>query len=216
MKDWVEFFKKISFTYYRSSLIQQKYIDVINRNVNEGDLLMEIASGSGYTSAIVGDLTRTKGAKVIASDIDSELVEKISEIHPVKNLEARVVDAFDTKLPDDSIDLIFHQGFLEHFEDDDILKLLAEQGRVAKTIVFDVPNSRRWKKVQEFGNERFLSHSKWIALTKKAGLKVVFHTGRRFSNPWKKFVPKAIYDSDWFGRVFGESSIIVCAKLNKE
>ena len=43
-----------------------------------------------------------------------------------------------------------HACFLEHFEDDDIIKLLKEQARVANVIIFDVPNGRRNKKIQTF------------------------------------------------------------------
>lgn len=209
--DWVEFFDKIKFTYYRSSLIQERYIDVINRVTNKGSVLMEIASGSGYTSALVADLVRIKDAKVIATDISTDLIKAISGKYP--GVECRVVDAFKIDMPDNSIDVIFHQGFLEHFDDDDIIAMLKEQARVAKVIVFDVPNGRRWSKVQEFGNERFLFHQEWMDLVSEAGLKIQFHTGRRFANPWKKYVPKIVYDSDWFGRYFGESSIIVCSKV---
>lgn len=208
--DWIEFFDKIKFTYYRSSLIQERYIDVINRVTDDGATLMEIASGSGYTSALVADLVRTKGAKVIATDISENLIKVIDGKYP--GVECKVVDAFEIDMPDNSVDVIFHQGFFEHFDDDDIITMLKEQARVAKVIVFDVPNGRRWSKIQEFGNERFLFHREWMDLVYEAGLDVQFHTGRRFTNFWKKYVPKAVYDSDWFGRHFGESSIIVCTK----
>lgn len=210
MKDWNEFFAKIPFTYYRSSLIQNKYIDIIDRFTKEGYTLAEIASGSGYTSAIVADLLRRKNCKVWATDIEPKLVEQGNKYHSATNLYWRVEDAFRLSFPVKTIDVVFHQGFLEHFDDEDIISILQEQALVADVIVFDVPNSRRWKKIQEFGNERFLSHKKWLSLVEKAGLKVIYHTGRRFGNYWKNFVPKIIYDSDWFGRHFGESSIIVC------
>jgi SAM-dependent methyltransferase len=208
--DWVDFFNKIKFTYYRSSLIQMKYIDVIQRVASNNSLLLEIASGSGYTSAIVSDLLSKKNAKVIATDISEDLVKELSNKFSLDNLEGKVIDAFNIDMANKSVDIIFHQGFLEHFDNNDIIKILKEQGRVAKTIVFDVPNGRRWDKTKEFGDERFLSHKEWINLVHQAGLEVKFHTGRRFTNAWKKYVPKIVYDSDWFGRLFGESSIIVC------
>lgn len=212
MKDWNEFFSKIPFTYYRSSLIQNKYIDVINRFAGERSIILELASGSGYTSAIVADLLRKKNCSVFATDIEPKLVEQYEKVHP--NLKGKAINAFSIGMPDQSVDMIFHQGFLEHFGDADIIRLLKESGRVAPVIVFDVPNARRWNKVQEFGDERFLTHQKWLSLVKEAGLFVYFHTGRRYTNWWKKFVPKVIYDSDWFGRHFGESSIIVCGSID--
>ncbi len=214
MLSWEEFFKNIPFTYYRSSIIQNKYIETINRVANErlSNTIMEIASGSGYTSALVADLLSKNDTKVIATDVNENIVEKFRKFHTINNLSWNVEDSFNILLPDNSVDIIFHQGFLEHFEDDDIIKLLKEQARVANVIIFDVPNGRRNKKIQEFGNERFLSHKQWLSLVEKSGLKVIFHSGRRFTNTWKQFVPKIIYDTIWFGRHFGEASIIVCGQ----
>lgn len=211
--NWIDFFKTISFTYFRTSLIQERYISKIMEHAKryQNARLLEIATGSGYTSAVVADLLRNS-AQVVASDIDETIIGKLSEKFSAPNLAMKVIDSFKIDLPSNSYDVIFHQGFLEHFEDDDIVKLLKEQARVADTIVFDVPNDRRWRKVQEFGNERFLSHQRWKALAVRAGVVVIDDTARRLSNPWKKFVPMFIYGSEWFNKYFGESSIIVCGK----
>lgn len=212
--NWIDFFKTISFTYFRTSLIQERYIAKILESAKrfENAKLLEIATGSGYTSAVVADLLRNS-AQVVASDIDVNIIGKLSEKFTAPNLTLKVIDSFSIDLPSNSYHVIFHQGFLEHFEDEEIVKLIKEQSRVADTIVFDVPNDRRWSKIREFGNERFLSHQRWKELAARAGVAVIDDTARRLSNPWKKFVPMFIYSSEWFNKNFGESSIIVCRKM---
>lgn len=215
--NWQEFFAKIPFTFYRTSLIQNKYINVIDKYTDKNADLLEIAGGSGYTTAVVADLVRTKNAKVTYSDIDKSLVDSVEiNFDSIVNLDFKHADAFKLPFEDMEFDLIFHQGFLEHFNDQEIIDTLKEQARVADTIVFDVPNSRRSKKIQEFGNERFLSHSKWKSLVEAAGLVIHYDTARRFTNSWKNWVPFFIRETDWFHRLFGEASIIVCSSFPKE
>lgn len=213
-QNWDEFFDKIPFTFFMTSQIQKKYIETIKANTPDGGKLLEIAGGSGYTSAVVADVTRTKNAVVTFSDLEQSLTDKVKDnFDSIVNLDFKAADAFKLPFEDDSYDVIFHQGFLEHFSDEDIIKFLQEQARVAEKIVFDVPNGRRWNKHQEFGNERFLSHKQWVQIAKDAGLHVHYHTARRFTNGWKKWVPVAVQNSEWFHRNFGESSIVVCSSM---
>jgi SAM-dependent methyltransferase len=213
---WSEYFRNIEFTLYRSAKIQAKYIDTIHDMACKlnSPVLLEVATGSGYTSVLVADLLRNKGARVIATDVEPELLAQTeSNFGFVKNLSFRIADARNLPFRDNEVHIIFHQGFLEHFGDAEIVQMLKEQARVASAyIIIDVPNSLRTRKIQEFGDERFPSNKEWRALIAKAGLNVLFATGRRFTNTWKKFVPVFLRDTDWFHRTFGESTIFVCGK----
>lgn len=209
-QDWNEFFKKIPFTFFRTSLIQKKYIETIDKFTPDGGRLLEIAGGSGYTSAVVADLVRNKNATVTMSDLEPKLVRAAASKYSGCNMLFEQADSFDLSKFDEVFDVVFHQGFLEHFDDNTIIKFLKEQSSISHFVIFDVPNCRRWNKSKEFGNERFLTHKEWINLVKKAGLMVEYHTARRFTNKWKKWVPIVIRDSEWFHRGFGEASIIVC------
>lgn len=213
--NWDQFFDTIDFTFYRTAKIQSKYIDTIleqTKNIQHPKLL-EIAGGSGYTSAIIADLLKLKHAEINYSDLSPSIVGKVSKTFKSLPMNFFIQDAKNITLSNNSMDIIFHQGFLEHFNDNDIVLFLKEQARVSKYIIFDVPNARRWNKVQEFGNERFLTHQKWKDLVKLAGLHVYKATARRFTNYWKKFVPQIIFESEWFQEKFGESTIIVCGIL---
>lgn len=210
--NWDDFFKTIDFTFYRTSQIQTKYIDIIAKKSKEfhNPKLLEIAGGSGYTSVVLADLLKKSNIKIIYSDLSEKLVAEVRKKFNTNKIEFSVQDSNNLSFNNNSVDIIFHQGFLEHFDDNQIIKFLKEQARVAKYIIFDVPNSRRWNKNQEFGNERFLSHKEWQNLVKKAGLTIHEVTARRFSNSWKKFMPIALVESNLFHNLFGESTIIVC------
>src|SRR5690606_27537856 len=188
-------------------------IETINKYIPDNGKAVEIAAGSGYTSVVVADLVRSKNATVIMTDLEMELVKSAKQrFGSISNLKFYQADSLTLPFDDNYFDVLFHQGFLEHFGDVMIKKFLLEQARISKYIVFDVPNSRRNNKTQEFGNERFLKHSEWVSLVKECGLNVYEHTARRFTNSWKKFVPEFIYNSNFFHKHFGEASIIVCGK----
>lgn len=211
--DWESFFNNLNFTYFRTSLIQKKYIETIEEYAKKQPRprVLEIAAGSAYTSVVVADLLRKDGGTVMISDLSPELVHQAeSKFGGTGNVYFSVQDSNDITLKISEVDIIIHQGFLEHFEDDQIIDFLKEQGRVARWIIFDVPNSLRNDKTQEFGNERFLHPKEWCELVRRADLTVHKITGRRFNNWWKKYVPTAVRDTEWFQRTFGESTIIVC------
>lgn len=220
--DWKEFFDKINFTFFRTSSIQKKYIETIVKYTKkciarpfgrmdwEKVKIMEIASGSGYTSAVLADLLKRENVEVIFSDLDERLVKDAEKKFGALGITGKTVDAFNLPYNDNALDIIFHQGFLEHFSDMDIISLLQEQSRVAPYVIFDVPNGRRRDKSQEYGNERFLMPREWANLVYRANLRVFEQTARRFTNSWKKWIPNKIYESDWFHKNYGESTIIVC------
>ena len=216
--NWDDFFKDIPFTFFRTSLIQEKYINTILKEIDnirsvEPDKelkILEIAGGSGYTSIVLHDLLKDKNVAVYYSDLSENLCRAVASKFGLTTL---IVDSENILYEENSFDIIFHQGFLEHFQNDQIKRFLSEQARVSNVIIFDIPNDKRTSKIQEFGNERFLSNAEWKQLIWESGLSLSYMTARRFSNPWKKYVPKVIYDSEWFHKAFGESSIFVCKKL---
>ncbi len=80
-------------------------------------------------------------------------------------------DAFNLPFADGAYDVAFSQGFFEHFEDADIENLLREQARVARRVVFSVPNAAYG--VQDFGNERLLTKPAWDGLISRSGLRLL-------------------------------------------
>ena len=197
---WKGFFDK--FSVKNTVLIQRYYIEMVLKHTGKNDMILEIAAGSGYTSIV---LFHSGRKNVICSDIEDELLEDIRKREPLMRVSK--VDSLDIKFG--PFDCIFHQGFLEHFSDEEIIELLKEQARVSKKIIFDVPNARRWDKTQEYGNERFMYHRRWRKLIKEAGLNIVEESGRKMPKVFK-YLPYFMSENRWFRKYFGTSSIFVC------
>lgn len=99
---------------------------------------LEVGAGRGADSAYLSRL----GAKVTVLDFSSEACEQMRGTAARLGAVLDVVqgDATAMPFPDASFDIIFHQGFLEHFEDPGVV--LAEQCRVLKPggyLLVDVP-----------------------------------------------------------------------------
>jgi len=206
-KEWKSFFK--NWSAINTVRIQYWFLKEIIKATNEDSSLLELGAGSGYTSLVVRFSNRPN---VVASDIDSEVLKGVSDL--VQNtLPVKKINMFDTGLPPRSVDCVFHQGVLEHFSDSEIVALLHEQGRIAKKIVFDVPNSRRFDKTQEHGDERFLSVRHWKRLIVEAGLSIEKVEGRRMPKIFG-ILPAFLGESRWLRKIFGTSSIFVCRRMS--
>ena len=106
-QNWDEFFEKIPFTFFMTSQIQKKYIETIKANTPDGGKLLEIAGGSGYTSAVVADVVRTKNGTVTFSDLEQTLTDKVKDnFDSIVNLDFKAADAFKLPFEDDSYDVM--------------------------------------------------------------------------------------------------------------
>jgi len=175
-KNWKEFFN--GFSLYRTSLIQENYIETIIKFTPKKGKILELACGSGLSSVLMADL----GYEVTATDTDDDLLEAIkSKFGSMKNLTIRKCDMMQAdQIYSKEFNSIIHQGVLEHFDDDEIVEILKRQKNIADLVIFDVPNDKRKEKIQEFGNERFLSIYHWEILIKRAGCTLIYMDGRRF------------------------------------
>lgn len=125
--------------------------------------VLEVGTGTGSMSVFLSYL----GLDITSLDNDKEVLEKAEEAAKKLNSKVKFVlgDAFKLPFPGNSFDLVFHQGLLEHFEDENILKLLDEQLRVGKAVVLSVPNE--FYPGKDFGDERLLSRKYWDKLLKE-------------------------------------------------
>lgn len=121
---------------------------------------LEVGIGAATFSMAIASLSR----KVWAIDKNPGVVKDAKR--RCKRLGAdvdiRLGDAFDIPFPDDSFDIAFSQGVLEHFTDEEIHKLVQEQLRVAKQVLFSVPSE--WHPNKLIGNERFMSVKEWLKI----------------------------------------------------
>lgn len=134
---------------------QKEFLAEIIKRTKGGAL--EVGTGTGAMSIFLAWL----GFDVTSIDTNPKVVELAKQT--ADKLNARVVfkvaDTFALPYLDQSFDVLFHQGLLEHFEDKDIHKMLDEQLRVAKQVILSVPNHRYPRR--DFGNERLMDKNKW-------------------------------------------------------
>jgi hypothetical protein len=133
--------------------------------------------------------------------------------YPHLNNRLFVGDILDESSYPDFYDTIIHQGVLEHFNDEDILKILELESKKCKKIVFDVPNCFRKCTDDEGDNTRFEHPLFWEDIIEKAGLK--FERFGRNYDYGNDLLPKELlkYDSDLMKRA-GRSCIFVVKGKN--
>lgn len=103
--------------------------------------ILEVGAGSGRDSFDLSAL----GAEVYTLDYAPSSLDIICKLN--EECENKTIpvggDAFNLPFADESFDLVFHQGLLEHFRDEE--KIIFENARVVKKgglVIIDVP--QRW------------------------------------------------------------------------
>jgi ubiquinone/menaquinone biosynthesis C-methylase UbiE len=132
--------------------------------------ILEVGSGTGVMSIFLSHL----GYKVTSIDNNKKVLDHAKKNSKKFNgaVKFELGDAFKLKYKEDSFDIIYSQGFFEHFPDLEIKKLLDEQLRVAKkAVIITIPNSNY--PIKDFGNERLLPLKYWIKLIKELSGKKV-------------------------------------------
>jgi len=133
------------------------FVAEIARLVKAGDSLLEVGSGTGVLAWPIAQ----SGVAVTSLDNDPEVLwmALLNCLTLGANIELKEGDAFAIPFPDNSFTVAYSHGLLEHFSDDDIHKLIAEQFRVAPIVVVGVPLVGN--KGIALGNERWMTVSEW-------------------------------------------------------
>ncbi len=118
--------------------------------------LLEIGTGSGSMSIFLSHL----GFQITSIDNNDEVIKIAQQNNEILrgNLKIIKADAFNLPFSENSFDLVFHQGFFEHFSNEEIHNLLTEQLRVAPIVVFSVPTCYYLSKSL---GERLLTKREW-------------------------------------------------------
>jgi SAM-dependent methyltransferase len=163
--DWTNFrVETISpLTFLKRNLIHADLLTSVLRRSGEGGVL-EVGIGSGAQSAL---LSRFVG-RVVSIDNDRRIMSaartNVSRYGPGVGLVAR--DAFALPFREGTFGVALSQGLMEHFDDDSIGRLVREQLRVARSVVFSVPSDQYPR--QDVENERLMPPERWRQIVERA------------------------------------------------
>ncbi|MBN1347900.1 class I SAM-dependent methyltransferase [candidate division KSB1 bacterium] len=143
--------------------------------------ILEVGAGTGRDSLMLHEA----GATVYVLDYADNSLKIISRLCREKQLKIHLIqgDAFKLPIADDSFDIVFHQGLIEHFQDP--LPILQENFRILKPggmLLVDVPQRYHiytiFKHILIFLNKWFagweteFTIGQLQALTKRVGFEV--------------------------------------------
>jgi hypothetical protein len=137
----------------------------------DAESVLEVGTGTASLSTIVSRWAD----RVVSLDVSEGVLS--SGRASTRQLRGRVAfvrsDAFSMPFGPGCFDVAFSQGLLEHFDDDSILALIAEQQRVARRVLASVPGAA-YPHVGSrgpglVGNERLLSARRWRRLVAPIG-----------------------------------------------
>jgi len=208
-KKWKKYLAKPEYNIFNRTIHLQKLIETVIQYTPKKGKILEVGCGSGFTSILLSKL----GYEVTATDINDDLLAKVIKlkIEFNSNIDVLKMDMLYLRFEDKTFDTVFHQGLLEHFDDETIISALKEQKRIAKCIIFDVPNSKYKLGSWNIGDERLLSITHWKKLIHTAGLKVIDIHGRGYTL-LAHILPHGLVRL--FDVLFTTSTIFVCKGVN--
>ncbi|MFH0912384.1 MAG: class I SAM-dependent methyltransferase [Patescibacteria group bacterium] len=144
--------------YIRQLYGQKEFLQAIVKE--DPRKVAEIGAGTGIMSVFLSHL----GIEVTTLDNDPAVIEqaKLTRSRFGGNNKLVEGDAFQLPFPDNSFDVVFHQGLLEHFSDEQIQELIREHLRVAPVVWASVPNNHYPNR--DLGNERLLGPAAWAKI----------------------------------------------------
>ena len=177
----------------------EQIIERIKRFASPGAVVLEIGAGLGVDILAAA----SDGYEAIAVDISREALRRIqsrAEGH-VKNLHLVAADAVYLPFKSDSLDLVFHQGVMEHFRDPG--PFVHEQRRTIRAggaVIADVPQTFTFYTLRKMWAIR---RGKWFAgwetqytpgaLRKTvvgAGFEVIEMYGRDYDIPLFRYISR--------------------------
>jgi SAM-dependent methyltransferase len=162
---WARFYEKPQgFEFFLSNL---HYHREFLAEIFEAKPSKTLEAGSGPATMSV--FLAMAGIEAVACDLDATVLERAGENAERWNTQLRLLqhDIFALSELDESFDVVFSQGVLEHYSDEDVRRLAQEALAAAPVFVFSVPS--RWYGRQDFGDERLLEGDDWARMLDGVG-----------------------------------------------
>lgn len=175
--NWTEFYSKdITNEQMIENIEHHRYfIDLIcnwANKISEGRVAKLIEVGVGTATMCI--YLSKKYFDIVGLDVEPELIAKAIETNKRLCGSAKFIAMDTLELPnlfkENTFDIAFSQGTMEHFDNDDLKKLIKAQLAIARYVIFSVP-SVNWPH-QEFGNERKMTLEEWERMLIQFGVKI--------------------------------------------
>lgn len=157
------------FTFTISNMMP--FLTQLSKAITPGSRVLEIGCGPCFLSIWMSHLA-TKHLNVYALEYDEKVLSYARRNIEFFRAPVRLIhgDMFALPFSSDSCDVIYHDGLLEHFSDDELRRALAEQMRVARKIVLSIPVARAKGFKDLYGDERLMNYSSWKELFNSTGV----------------------------------------------
>ncbi len=126
-------FKRRLIEFARRNYFARIFISKVTESLNAGSSVLEVGCGSG---TYLGMLER-RGYRCYGVDNSREAIGIARR--NCKNVQ--LADIFHLPFKNNSIDIIFNQGVMEHFSDEEFDRILKEFSRVSKRVCIIVPSN---------------------------------------------------------------------------
>ena len=179
-----EFDKPDSYIEYKLKY-KKKFINKVIQYAKNKKVI-EMGCGTGLMAGYL----QKKGLDAVALDLSQTVLDYASKlanqskiILPCKYVQG---DILNLKYKSNSFDVSFSNGVLEHFTDEEIIKILKQQMNISNYVIFGIPSTYFNMNEKMLGNERVLTLKEWKNLIEKADGKLVEQTSFHYYKLYKR------------------------------
>lgn len=168
---------------------KKKFINKIKKYSNYGGKIAELGCGTGLLAGYM----QKNGYSVTAIDISQKMLNYAQDIAKTSKVISccdcyKREDILKLKFKRKYFDVVFSNGVMEHFNDNDIITSIRKQLKVAKYSIVGVPSLYFNMNEKMLGNERSLSIKEWDRLFKLAGAEIVEIDSFNYYSFWKRLI----------------------------
>lgn len=157
---------------------KKKLIDLIKK-YSPNKKVIETGCGTGIISTYLSSI----GYDVVGIDISDEilgLARDVADKYFDKNSPKFInMSIFDMKF-DNTFDVAFSNGVLEHFSDEEIIDTINKQLDIANYVIIGIPTKFFNQDEALYGDERFLDIKYWRELINKANGIIIEETSYHY------------------------------------
>lgn len=195
------------------SVEKKKLIDKVKKYAMNKPIL-EAGCGSASNSIFLAK----EGYEVSCLDSDKEMLKLARRNAEELDVNINFVNKSITDFTGKEFGVSFSHGTLEHYKDDEIIKLINSQLEVVEFVVVSVPSDFFKQKDAINGDERFLSKKHWKALISKTNGALIetfdyFYDSKNFKIKLLKIISFLTFDAlptkkPYIGFVIGRKKCI--------